>query len=296
MQSAELISTAQTTSASQALGTPYVAVIYQKQTFQPNNQCCDMAVSKTQDVTFLFCPLQNADHDPILTSPAKVEDEHNSLCLSENISFFYNDGSQTTCCTISTQQTELDLAKPLGAKKRGRKPNKRSKYEVDPNANPNLPMPSHSIDLLIRTRHPVEADYEKALFKYAKRLGVSIEEVKEQLKPNANLSLQQLFAWSHVLDEPFASFLPIHSDFAENLIQTRGFCLRVLKTVKQLPLCKGHEQLMLVTKSILDMFHEFCPEFDDVKPWPSIGQSRAAKGYGAIVDKVDSNFSRLCER
>lgn len=128
----------------------------------------------------------------------------------------------------------------------------------------------------------------------ARRLGLSAAEARAQADPNADLTLSQLSAWSEVLDVPLSELVPI-DDVLPDPVRNRALLLRIFKTARRLQELSRGGKLEFAVESLFDQLVELAPEFRDVPPWPTVGQSHAARPEGAAVERVDVEFSRFIE-
>ncbi len=128
----------------------------------------------------------------------------------------------------------------------------------------------------------------------AKRLGVSEEEVLRQLDPKSNLTLNQLFDWSEVLEVPLPELLPFDSSTADP-IRNRALLLRIMKTARQVQSLSVHTTVQYAAETLILQLLELVPDFAMIEAWPSVGQSRVAKVDGLSTRRVDSETSKMIE-
>ncbi|MBR4833151.1 MAG: hypothetical protein IKU86_02305 [Thermoguttaceae bacterium] len=128
----------------------------------------------------------------------------------------------------------------------------------------------------------------------ARRLGLSPAEVVEQTRPDADLTLSQIYAWRAALDVPLAELLPLE-DVVPDPIRNRALLLRTMKTARQLQELSRGGRLERVAESLVDQLIELMPELAETPAWPSVGQSRAPREPGFATRRVDSDFSRFIE-
>ena len=128
----------------------------------------------------------------------------------------------------------------------------------------------------------------------AKRLGLSEDEVLRQLDPKSNLTLNQLFDWSEVLDVPLSELLPFDSSTSDP-IRNRALLLRIMKTARQVQGLSAHTRVQYAAETLVLQLLELVPDFAMIEAWPSVGQSRVAKVDGLSTRRVDSETSKLIE-
>ena len=128
----------------------------------------------------------------------------------------------------------------------------------------------------------------------ARRLGLALSEAEAQTRPDADLTLSQLYAWRDVLDVPTSELLPL-DEVVPDPIRNRALLLRTMKTARQLQEASRGARLEPVVASLVDQLIELMPELAEVSAWPTVGQSRAPREPGAATRRVDADFSRFLE-
>ena len=128
----------------------------------------------------------------------------------------------------------------------------------------------------------------------ARRLGLSLAEAAAQARPDADLTLSQLYAWRAVLDVPTSELLPL-DDLVPDPVRNRGLLLRTMKTARRLQELSRGTRLEPAVASLVDQLIELMPELAEVPAWPTVGQSREPREPGAATRRVDAAFSRFLE-
>lgn len=128
----------------------------------------------------------------------------------------------------------------------------------------------------------------------ARRLGLTPSEAAAQIRPDADLSLSQLYAWRAVLDVPTSELLPLEN-VVPDPIRNRALLLRTMKTARQLEDLARGTRLAPAVASLVDQLIELMPELAEVPAWPTVGQSRAPRELGNATRRVDADFSRFIE-
>ena len=128
----------------------------------------------------------------------------------------------------------------------------------------------------------------------ARRLGLSLSEAAAQTRPDADLTLSQLYAWRAVLDVPTSELLPF-DDLVPDPIRNRALLLRTMKTARQLQDLSRGTRLEPAVATLVDQLIELMPELAEVPAWPTVGQSRAPRDPGSATRRVDADFSRFLE-
>ncbi len=128
----------------------------------------------------------------------------------------------------------------------------------------------------------------------ARRLGLTPAEAAAQTRPDADLTLSQLYAWRDVLDVPTSELLPLE-DVVPDPIRNRALLLRTMKTARQLQDLSRGTRLEPAVASLVDQLIELMPELAEVPAWPTVGQSRAPRESGSATRRVDADFTRFIE-
>lgn len=128
----------------------------------------------------------------------------------------------------------------------------------------------------------------------ARRLGLTPAEAAAQARPDADLTLSQLYAWRAVLDVPTSELIPF-VDVVPDPIRNRALLLRTMKTARQLQNLSRGTRLEPAVASLVDQLVELMPELAETPAWPTVGQSRAPRESGSATRRVDADFTRLIE-
>lgn len=128
----------------------------------------------------------------------------------------------------------------------------------------------------------------------ARRLGLTPAEAAAQIRPDADLTLSQLYAWRAVLDVPTSELIPF-DDVVPDPIRNRALLLRTMKTARQLQNLSRGTRLEPAVASLVDQLIELMPELAETPAWPTVGQSRAPRETGSATRRVDADFSRFIE-
>jgi hypothetical protein len=127
----------------------------------------------------------------------------------------------------------------------------------------------------------------------ARRLGISIEQVREQEEPTHDLLLSELQAWQRVLEVPVNDLLVECEAPLSAPVLTRARLLKVMKTVraiKEATKCISIERMATMLEQQLI---EMMPELQDVAAWHSVGQRRSHDELGRTAERAlpDSFFT-----
>jgi transcriptional regulator with XRE-family HTH domain len=120
----------------------------------------------------------------------------------------------------------------------------------------------------------------------ARRLGKSVEQVRQLEEPTSDLLVSELYKWQLALEVPIVELLVDHNAPISAPVLTRARLLRVMKTVraiKESTKCVSIERLATMLEQQLI---EVMPELKDVAAWHSVGQRRSHNELGRIAERV----------
>ena len=126
----------------------------------------------------------------------------------------------------------------------------------------------------------------------ARRLGLSMQDVRAQEDPTNDLRLSELHHWQRVLDVPLADLLQDSSGPLSTPVSQRARMLRVMKTVKALAESAHEAPVQRLASMLITQLVEVMPELKEVSAWHSVGQRRTQDEMGRIVERTipDSFF------
>jgi hypothetical protein len=126
----------------------------------------------------------------------------------------------------------------------------------------------------------------------ARRLGLSMQEVRAQEEPTNDLRLSQLHQWQEVLEVPLADLLLDSSGPLSTPVGQRARMLRVMKTVKALAESATEPHVQRFASMLISQLVEVMPELKEVSAWHSVGQRRTQDEMGRIIERTipDSFF------
>ena len=126
----------------------------------------------------------------------------------------------------------------------------------------------------------------------ARRMGVSMQDVRLQEDPTTDLRLSQLHLWQEVLEVPLADLLIDSSGPLSTPVSQRARMLRVMKTVKALAELSHEAPVKRLIEMLITQLVEVMPELKDVSAWHSVGQRRTQDEMGRIIERTipDSFF------
>ncbi len=126
----------------------------------------------------------------------------------------------------------------------------------------------------------------------ARRLGLSMQDVRAQEDPTNDLRLSQLHLWQEVLEVPLADLLLDTAGPLSTPVDQRARMLRVMKTVKALSESTHEPPVQRLASMLITQLVEVMPELKEVSAWHSVGQRRTQDEMGRIVERTipDSFF------
>jgi hypothetical protein len=126
----------------------------------------------------------------------------------------------------------------------------------------------------------------------ARRLGISMQEVREQENPCHDLPLSQLSRWQEVLEVPLADLLVDSSGPLSEPVNQRARMLRVMKTVKAISESASDLPVQRLAAMLITQLVEVMPELKEVSAWHTVGQRRTQDEMGRIIERTipDSFF------
>lgn len=156
-----------------------------------------------------------------------------------------------------------------------------------PEANPDRPAePRHRL-AYIRQRQGV------SIRSAARRMGVTMEQVRREERPDSDPTLSALARWQVALEVPLNELLIDNDAPLSAPIIKRAKWLRLMKTVKALAELESTPAVERMAEMLEEQVTEVMPEVSDVGAWHSVGQRRTQDELGRIAeDVVPTSFAR----
>lgn len=127
----------------------------------------------------------------------------------------------------------------------------------------------------------------------ARRMGVSMDQVRREEHPETDLMLSDLVRWQVALEVPLADLLTDDEAPISAPILKRAKWLRLMKTVKALSELEASPGVKRMAAMLESQVVEIMPELADVGAWHSVGQRRTQDELGRIAeDTVPTSFAR----
>lgn len=127
----------------------------------------------------------------------------------------------------------------------------------------------------------------------ARRLGKSVEQVRQLEVPTADMLVSDLYEWQRVLEVPLADLLfDVNSPLSQPVL-TRARLLKVMKTVRAIKRATKCVSIERMATMLEQQLVEIMPELKDVAPWHSVGQRRSQDELGRTAERTipDSIFT-----
>lgn len=140
--------------------------------------------------------------------------------------------------------------------------------------------------------HEVRLEQGVSIRSAARRMGLSMQEVRSQEESTSDLKLSQLHRWQEVLEVPLADLLIDSSGPLSTPVSERARMLRVMKTAKALAESAQEPPVQRLAAMLISQLVDLMPELQDVSAWHSVGQRRTQEEMGRIVERTvpDSFF------
>ena len=122
----------------------------------------------------------------------------------------------------------------------------------------------------------------------SRRMDLTIQEVRRQEEPGADLRLSELLRWQEVLEVPLADLLVDSDGPLSDPVFRRAAMLRVMKTAKAIQESAHDRSVIRLATMLIDQLVHLMPELDEVSAWHSVGQRRTQDEVGRIVERTVS--------
>lgn len=129
----------------------------------------------------------------------------------------------------------------------------------------------------------VRRQQDVSLRNVARRLRLSLSEVRRQEQAGSDLKLSELLGWQQVLEVPVAELLVEAEGQLSAPVLERSRMVKLMKTAAAIrERTRGTAAAHLVTMLIAQLV-ELMPEVQGVTPWPESGQRRTLDDFGRIA-------------
>lgn len=120
----------------------------------------------------------------------------------------------------------------------------------------------------------------------ARRLGVSMEQVRVQERPDADLSLTELYRWQQALESPVAELLVDIDAPLSGPVLTRARLVRIMKTAKAILESARTPAIQRMASMLEEQLVEVMPELAEVSAWHTVGQRRTQDEMGRVAERT----------
>jgi transcriptional regulator with XRE-family HTH domain len=120
----------------------------------------------------------------------------------------------------------------------------------------------------------------------ARRLRISMNEVRRQEEPANDMLLSELLRWQQALEVPLAELLVETDGPLSEPTMTRARLLRIMKTVRAIQETATNSSIQRFATMLGEQLVELMPELKDVVAWHSIGQRRPLNELGRTAERV----------
>jgi hypothetical protein len=157
---------------------------------------------------------------------------------------------------------------------------------------PVIPPVSTSISKLLHRISQVRQEQGVSVRSAARRLNLSMQEVRDQEHPASDLRLSQVHQWQQILEVPLADLLLDSDGPLSTPVSQRARMLRVMKTAKALAEASHEPPVQRFATMLISQLVELMPELQEVSAWHTVGQRRTQDEMGRIVERTipDSFF------
>jgi len=167
---------------------------------------------------------------------------------------------------------------------------------AEPDPVPSLPVPPVPMGQTERPLHRIAEVRQRqgiSVRSAARRLHTSMDQVRRQEDPHADLPLSELYGWQDALEVPVADLLVDSDSPLSEPVLTRARLLRVMKTVRAIKETATAVSILRFAAMLEQQLIELMPELKDVAAWHSVGRRRSPDELGRIVERVlpDSFFT-----
>lgn len=127
----------------------------------------------------------------------------------------------------------------------------------------------------------------------ARRMGVPMQQVRQEERPDSDLRISDLVRWQRALEVPLADLLEDNDAPLSEPVMKRARWLRLMKTIKALVELNASPAANRMARMLEQQVTEIAPELSEVGAWHSVGQRRTQEELGRVVEQlVPRTFAR----
>jgi transcriptional regulator with XRE-family HTH domain len=129
----------------------------------------------------------------------------------------------------------------------------------------------------------------------ARRLDITLEELRRQECETTDLPLSVLHKWAKVLDLPVAELVQEPGDSLSMPLFNRAHMVLIMKTAAAILERAGNLQTKRLAQTMIDQLIEIMPELHGVIAWPTVGKRRRRDELGIAAGRSasDEDFQDL---
>jgi hypothetical protein len=120
----------------------------------------------------------------------------------------------------------------------------------------------------------------------ASRLELSMEELRRQKSPEADLPLSALYRWHEALDVPIADLLVEPGPALAPVVERRARLVKTMKTVRSLQLAADSPEIGVLVERLAEQLIELMPELVNVDSWPIVGKRRSTGDISPLEERM----------
>ncbi len=120
----------------------------------------------------------------------------------------------------------------------------------------------------------------------ARRLGVSVADVKLQEEATTDLPLSRLHQWRKALNVPLVELLVDPDESLSPPLLKRAQLLRLMKTALSILEQTSQSSVERLAQTMTGQLAEIMPELQDVSPWHSVGRRRRRDECGRAAEQI----------
>lgn len=117
----------------------------------------------------------------------------------------------------------------------------------------------------------------------ARRWRISIRLLREEERPETDLTLTALYRWQAALGVPLADLLPDCVAPPVDPVWQRAALVKAMKTAVTIRERSKNRGVQRLVKSLIDQLLAMMPELADVAPWHEPGQRPKPKEHGRLI-------------
>jgi len=119
----------------------------------------------------------------------------------------------------------------------------------------------------------------------ARRMNISVEQLRQQECGTTELTLGVLYAWQKALEVPVAELLVETGDAFASPVLERSRLVRLMKTVLAIHQQAKQVSIRRMAQTMIGQLVEVMPELAKVDPWHAIGRRRRLDELGVAAQR-----------